>query len=328
VTGFLGGRVAQALAAAGHDVLGFARVPHQWNDRPAGAQAVEGDITDAASFRAASAGCQAVVHLAGLVRTWTRDSRDFDRANVEGLRHALAAARAADARLVYASSFLALGQTDGGVGDEDSTRPAGPFRNHYERTKWLADQLARALPDGSNDVVRLYPGVVYGPGPMTAGNHVTALLVRHAHGRLPGLLGGGRGRMCLAFVEDVARGFVAALEQAPAGSAYVLGGENRTVRELFDVFAQVSGIAAPRRSIPFWLAAAGGRWLRFRALSTGIEPELTDEVVEIYRHDWAYSSARAERELAYRITPLHEALAETLRWLRATGQIEPRGGRA
>lgn len=321
VTGFLGGQVARALVAAGHEVRGFARDPRQWSDRPQGTEAAEGDVTDAASFRAAAAGCGAVAHLAGLVRTWTRDSRDFDRVNVEGLRYALAAARTAGARLIFASSFLALGQTDGGVGDESSTRRAGPFRNHYERTKWLADQLARALPDGSNDVVRLYPGVVYGPGPLTAGNHVVALFLRHAAGKLPGLLGGGQGRLCLAYVGDVARGFVTALDRAPAGSAYVLGGENRSVRELFDTFAQVSGIPAPRRSIPFWLASAGGRLQRWRATCTGVEPELTDEVVEIYRHDWAYSSARAERELGYRITPLRDGIGETVRWLRATGQL-------
>ena len=56
--------------------------------------------------------------------------------------------------------------------------------------------------------------------------------------------------------------------------------------------------------------------LRWRASLTGTEPPLTDEVVNIYRHDWAYSSDRAVRELGYRITPLQEGLRRTVEWLR------------
>ena len=62
---------------------------------------------------------------------------------------------------------------------------------------------------------------------------------------------------------------------------------------------------------------------RLWAELTGREPELTDEVVEIYRHEWAYSSARAERDLAYRITPFAEGVVRTVAWLRATGALRP-----
>ena len=46
----------------------------------------------------------------------------------------------------------------------------------------------------------------------------------------------------------------------------------------------------------------------------------TPDLVEIYRHDWAYSSARAEAELGYRCRPLAEGLQATLAWLEETGQ--------
>ena len=60
----------------------------------------------------------------------------------------------------------------------------------------------------------------------------------------------------------------------------------------------------------------------------GVEPELTDEIVGLYRCEWAFSSARAERELGYRITPFEEALAQSVAWMRATGRLPesvPRG---
>ena len=53
----------------------------------------------------------------------------------------------------------------------------------------------------------------------------------------------------------------------------------------------------------------------------GVEPQLTDEVVGIYTHEWAYSSARAEAELGYRITPFDDAIQQTVQWLYDVGQL-------
>lgn len=279
----------------------------------------EGDVTDPPSMVRAVDGCTTIVHAAALVRTWVPDPREFDRVNVGGLEQAIRAAAAVGARLIYVSSFMALGPTDGATLDEDSPRASKSFHNDYERTKWLADQRARDATDVP--VLRLYPGVVYGPGVLTAGNHVTNLLAQHAQGRLPGLLGRGDRRQCLAFVDDVAEGVALAIEHGRAGHGYILGGENRTTLELFQAFARVSGIAVPRRRIPFAVAAGLGRLQRWRATWTGVPPDLTDEVVGIYRHEWAYSSARAIRELGYRITPLEEGLQRTTDWLRAQNLI-------
>lgn len=330
-TGFLGGRVARALLDRGHSVRVLVRDPAR---RPITLAAVEsraGDVTDAESFRSAAVGCEAIVHAAAWVKNWSKDRAMFDRVNVGGFRHALDAARSAGAKLVYTSSFVALGPTDGTVLDEGSPRMPGRAHNDYERTKWEADLLARAAARSEVPVVRLYPGVVFGPGELTAGNHVVRSLLLHASGRLPGLLGRGDRRLCFAFVDDVAAGFVAALERAAPGAAYVLGGENRTLVELFEAFGRRTGIAPPTRRIPYAVAAAVG-WAQLkRADWFGIEPELTDGVVGIYRHEWAYSSARAERELGYRITPFEEAVARTVAWLEETGTLATargiRGGR-
>ena len=326
VSGYLGGRVGVRLARGGHSVRGFLRDASRWRARPPGAEAVEGDVTDAAAFRRAAQGCQAIVHAAAHVKVWDRHKTRFAEVNVGGLRHAADAAAEAGAVLVYVSSFIALGPTDGRVFDEETPRAAGDAHNQYEKTKWEADVLARRLAGEGRPVVRLYPGVVYGPGALTAGNHVTRILLQHAQGKLPGLLGPGDRRQCFAYVEDVAEGVAAALERARPGSAYILGGENRTVAELFDAFQAATGIAAPKRHIPYGVAGVVGRAQRLWAELTGREPQLTDEVVEIYRHEWAYSSARAERELGYRITPFPEGVRRTAAWLRETGAL-PHGRR-
>lgn len=321
VTGFLGGRLAHAFTDAGHDVVGFVRDPARWDGRPEGAATAVGDVTDKGSLERAIAGCDAVVHAAALVKMWVRDPRQFDRVNVEGLGNVLEVARGAGARVLYASSFIALGPTDGATFDVDTPRAGDAFMTHYERTKWIADRMAREVDPAANDLVRLYPGVVYGPGTLTQGNLLVQLFLQHARGKLPGLIGSGGLRQCFAYVEDVCAGFVAALDRARAGSGYVLGGENKTVRELFASFERASGIAPPKRTIPYGVARVVGKLQRFRAWAFNVEPELTDDVVEVYKHEWAYTSERSERDLGYRVTSLDDGVSRTVAWLREIGEL-------
>jgi farnesol dehydrogenase len=65
----------------------------------------------------------------------------------------------------------------------------------------------------------------------------------------------------------------------------------------------------------------GGLMLAWAEL-TGHLPLLTPAVVRTLREHWAYSSAKAERELGYRITPLEEGLRRTIEWLRAAGHAK------
>lgn len=320
-TGFLGGRVVEHLAARGHEVCALVRDPGAAPAIAPSAERVAGDVTDRDSVGRAARGCGAIVHAAALVRNWAADRRAFDCVNVEGFETVAHVAGEVRARLLYVSSFLALGPSRGTPRDEDATVDPGACHNDYQRTKAEADRRARALGRLGHDIVRVYPGVVFGPGRLTAGNHVVRLLLEHARGKLPGMLGRGDLRQSFAFVDDVVEGVRAALETAPPGSGYVLGGENRTARELFLAFERASGIPAPTRRIPFAVASFIGRIARWRADRTGVEPQLTDEVVRIYREEWAYTSAAAERDLGYRITPFEAAIARTVDWLRSIGEL-------
>jgi len=321
VTGYLGGQVAARLASAGHDVRGLARNGSNWTDGPSGAEVVVGDVLDPASLRRAVSGCDSIVHCAAMVKNWAKDKTEFDRVNVGGLRHVLDAAKAANARVFYTSSFIALGPTDGAVFDEDTPRAPGAPHNDYERTKLAADRVAREAAAAGFPIVRLYPGVVYGPGAITGGNHVVKNLILHARGKVPGFLGAGDRRMSFAYVEDVASGFAAALERAKDGSGYILGGDNKTLVDLFQAFQAATGIAPPRLKIPYGVARTVGRLQRWGAELFGVEPELTDEIVRIYAREWAYTSRRAEAELGYSITPLDVGVSKTVAWLREQGAL-------
>ncbi|MFQ5767046.1 MAG: NAD-dependent epimerase/dehydratase family protein [Acidobacteriota bacterium] len=320
-TGFLGRAVAAALKAAGHDLVLMVRPGKRRDEGTGQVDVVEGDVTSPASLRAAMGGPappEAVVHLAAMVQMWRPEAAEFDRVNVGGLQNVLDAAwQAGVRRLVYGSSFMALGPSRGRPLNEEDDPRRDRFNNDYERTKYLADQLARRRTAAGEPLVVVYPGVVYGPGLLTAGGLVTRQIREFLKGRLPGILGPGDQPVCYAFIEDVARGAVLALERGKAGRGYILGGVNATLNELMETLARVSGRKAPTRHIPYGLASLLGRLQWWRARLTGHPPELTHQVVNIYRQSWAYDCSRACQELGYQVTSLEEGLRKTVRWLEA-----------
>jgi farnesol dehydrogenase len=320
-TGFLGRAVVRHLAARGHRLRLLVRPTSRGEGLPEAAELARGDVTDAGSVMRAAEGCEAILHLAALVKVWVPDKERFHETNVGGLRHVLEAARAAGARIVYTSSFIALGPSRSGLLDGERPHPGPPYRNEYERTKALADGLAREAAASGRDVVIVYPGVVYGPGELTEGNIVARMIADHLNGRLPGLVGPGDRRWSYAFVEDVAAAHALVLEKGRAGERYVLGGENATLRELFERVREITRVPPPRLHIPYGVASVLGRLQWLWAELTGHPPQLTDGEVGVFREEWACDGSKAERELGWRSRPLGEGLRLTIEWLRATGQV-------
>jgi farnesol dehydrogenase len=324
-TGFLGREVARQLLARDHQVVLLVRPGRKPDDLEAGLETVPGDVTDPGSLHAALAGtpaCDAVIHMAALVQMWVPDRRAFDQVNVQGLLNVLEAGRRAGVgRMVYSSSFMALGPSGAHPRREEDPPAGPPFHNDYERTKYLADQVARRAMAAGAPLVSVYPGVVYGPGTLTAGGLVTQQVLLFLTKGLPGILGPGDQPVCYAYVSDVAAGVVAAMERGQPGRGYILGGENATLNQFMETLAKVSGKPAPTRHIPYGVAWCLGRLQWWWAEMTGKPPELTHEVVGIYRKAWACDPRRAVEELDYNTTSLADGLAATVKWLRTAGHV-------
>jgi farnesol dehydrogenase len=178
-----------------------------------------------------------------------------------------------------------------------------------------ADRVATDAVRDGRPVIRVYPGVVYGPGSFTEGNLVGRLISDHLKHRLPGLVGPEHA-WSYAYVADVAAGHCAALERGRPGGRYVLGGENVSQRRLFELVEGLTGRRPPAR-IPFPIANLLGAAEELRVRLFGGTPLITRGAVEIFRHDWSLDSADAMRDLGYAITPLAEGLASTIASIRS-----------
>jgi NAD+-dependent farnesol dehydrogenase len=313
-TGYLGSQIAAELARRGEPFRVLVRDASRLEFDPGKVrcEVAIGDIRDAVANAQALRGVRHVIHTAALVKMWVRDPREFRRVNVEGLKSLLsAAAEAGVEKVVYTSSFIALG-ANSHPNAAENLRNGGPHSNEYEQTKaealaWLRAEGFRRFP-----VVALMPGVIYGPGPATEGNLVGGMIAQYVAGNFPGILGSGNQRWSFAFNADVVAAHLAALEKGKPGEAYVLGGDNRSLKEFFKVLAAMTGVHRNVRHLPFVVGKIVGGMEVLRARVFGHQPQLTPGVVEVFKHDWVYSSAKAVRELGYRVAPLEEGLSKTV----------------
>lgn len=303
-TGYLGRAVAAALVARGHQLVVFSRSAARTTGP---GTRIDGDVRDREALERAAAGCDAIVHTAALVSIWRRRPQDFDDVNVGGLRNVLdVAASLRISRILYTSSFLALPP----VGSEVTLA-----LNDYQRTKVAADRLAGEHLLRGAPLVRVYPGVVYGPGSFTEGNLLGRLIADHLRHRLPALVG-PENPWSFSYVDDVATGHCAALERGAVGGRYRLGGENAPQRRAFEIVATLTGRQPPPR-LPFPLARALGAAEEWRVTLFGGLPLATRGAVEIFRHDWSLDSREAMKDLGYAMTPLADGIRRTIDALRA-----------
>lgn len=225
-------------------------------------------------------------------------------------------------KIVYTSSFFALGPTDGGyIADENQVHHEKFFCTEYERSKVAADKIALQAASEGVPIVPVYPGVIYGPGKITAGNVVARLLIERFNWRLPGYIGRGDDRYSFTHVDDVVEGHIAAMERGRSCERYLLTGENASFKNVFDVAAIITKTSKPRFCIPMWVIEAYGWISVLFSRITGKLPLLSPPTVYVLQHQWAYSCEKAKKELGYNPRSLKEGLEEVLPWLKTSDLI-------
>jgi nucleoside-diphosphate-sugar epimerase len=315
-TGFIGGHIARRLAADGRPVRALVRATSDTSGL-AGVELAVGDLADADSLRRATEGCSTAIHCAALVSDWAT-VEEIAGTNVAGTARLLDACRAAGVRrLVHLSTTDVYGHP--GVPGVDETRPPGPVRNWYARTKLAAEALVR---DGDVPAVIVRPATVFGPGSVdVVGQIADAVIGGHMI-----LIAQGRANAGLAYVDNVADLVVLALDHPDAAGATFNATDGLDVtwrRFVADLAAGLDGTPA-RWSLPYGLAEGIGFGLehayRLARRTTGLTlpPLLSRQAVQVMGITQDFAGARARERLGW--TPrvgYAQALQATLAWLRA-----------
>ncbi|HJT00014.1 MAG TPA: hopanoid-associated sugar epimerase [Terriglobales bacterium] len=318
-TGFVGSHVARLLADQGAELRLLVRPTSLTaNLEGIAGERVAGDLRDPESLRKAMAGCEAVFHVAADYRLWTREPQEMYRSNVEGTRNVIQMAQQTGVRrVVYTSSVATMGFTSNGhLADENSPVSLGDMIGHYKRSKFQAEQVALEAGRSEVDVVVVNPTTPVGERdikPTPTGRIVVDFL----KGKFPAYVDTG---LNLVDVTEVARGHMAALEKGKRGERYILGGENLTLKQILDKLAAITGLPSPRVKLPYAVAMASGM---VDTAVTGLllrrEPRVTVDAVRMGRKKMFVSSAKAERELSWKIVPVDNALRRAVEWFRSHG---------
>lgn len=320
-TGFLGSHVARALREEGANLRLLVRsTSNTANIQDLNADVAVGDLRSPESLGKAVAGCDAVFHVAADYRLWVRDPEEMYRANVEGTRGILEAARKNGVRrVVYTSSVATMGFTSNGAqADENSPVSFENMIGPYKRSKFMAEQVAIEAARSGQDVVIVNPTTPVGERdikPTPTGRIVVDFLKK----KFPAYVDTG---LNLVDATECARGHVAAFEKGRSGERYILGGENLTLKQILDKLAAITGLPSPKIRVPYFMALATGIVDEIvTGRIRGREPRATIDAVRMGRKKMFVTSAKAERELGWKTVTVDDALRRAVEWFSEKGYV-------
>src|SRR5438445_13695963 len=127
----------------------------------------------------------------------------------------------------------------------------------------------------------------------------------------------------LIHVADVARGHLLAAQRGRVGEKYILGCQNRSLTEIFQMLESITGIRAPRVRVPHALLYLVALVNEGVAPATARPPRLPLTGVRMARKHMYFSAEKAVRELGLPQTPVEQALLEAVDWFTAHGCVPP-----
>jgi uncharacterized protein YbjT (DUF2867 family) len=229
-TGFVGNHVLHTLLDRGHQVRALVRPGSEYKlKQPDKVEVIAGEVTESADLIQGMKGCDAAIHLVGIIRAFPSQDITFERLHTEATANVVAAAKEAEVpRLLHMSALGAR---------EDGSTP-------YLRTKFAAEELVRQ--SGLNYTI-FRPSLIFGRGGEAIkmfGDMVKKYVVP--------IIGDGQYRFQPVSVTTVAQGFEKALEPETAKDQTldVGGPENVSFDEIMDTLARVMGKSIVKIHMP------------------------------------------------------------------------------
>lgn len=236
-TGFVGRNMLKRLLAEGHSVRALVREPEKAGAlKEAKVEPVAGDVVDGPGLDQGMQGCDAVIHMVGIIVEKGRNT--FERVHHIGTRNVVEAAKLAGIKRFILMSALGV-------------RADGPAA--YQTTKWKGEEELRR---SGIPYCILRPSLIFGEGD----GFVTQMMetMRSAPLFRP-VPGNGKPKFRPVFIDDVTTCFARALTaEAATNQTVELGGADElTLNEVLSEIARCAGVRKPAVHVPMPLMFAG-----------------------------------------------------------------------
>ncbi|MBM9508610.1 NAD-dependent epimerase/dehydratase family protein [Actinacidiphila acididurans] len=324
-TGFVGSHSVAALVRAGchvrllvrdKDAVGRALGP--LGVEPDEVEVRVGDVLDPAGVASFVSGADAVLHAASVYSFDARKADAMRRVNLQGTENVLGAARRADVeRTVYVSTVAAMWPANGRTIDVNS--PVGRPRETYMATKAAAEEVARRHQTEGAPVVITYPPALLGPFDPHTGDQA-ARLRDTLRGLMPIWPLGG---FPVGDVRDTAALHASVLTRPLEGENRFFGpGRYLTTRQYLDAVRQATGRRLPAMFMPARPMLPMGRMADI--LQRFWPWHIPAEYGAVYTTVHATAVAAGAPTHGIEARPVDRTMADTVRWLQASGQISRR----
>ncbi len=310
-TGFVGANLVRLLLQQGYEVRALVRNSSSLDNlKSLDLEIVTGDLNSGELSQQMS-GCQVLFHVAAQYSLWQADRELLYRNNVLGTRNILKCAQEAGIeRTVYTSSVAAIGVKQNGIADETYQSPVDKLIGDYKKSKYYAEQEAIKAVQQGQDIVIVNPSTPIGAfdrKPTPTGE----IIVRFLQRKMPFYVDTG---LNLINVKDVAWGHILALEKGQTGDRYILGNQNLTFKQLLGKLATITGLPAPKYTIPYWIPYTVA-WVEENVLvKVGKPPTVAIDGVRMSQQKMFYDASKAVHDLGLPQSDLDQALIEATNW--------------
>lgn len=316
-SGFLGGHVLERLCKMNEDVRVLARKTSDFSElQHLHFEKYHGNLLDLESIIEAARGVDTIFHCAGAVK-YNSPYRDLYKVNVEGTRNVTIAASKADVkRIVYASSLAVTGPE--GQINQDALKKIRPsMRENYCRSKAEAETIFfKECQELGVEGIALRPGVIYGPRDYTAAYHWFKAIDEG-----PAMLvGSGKTRFPLIFIEDLVDAFIAAstLEMVTQSAYNINGAEEASLKLIYDLISRELGKEVEYHHYGYALSMTVAKMTQIKAaiMRKDIETIVSPFVIKLFGKDYPLINfQKAKEELGFEPkTTLEEGIKKTAKW--------------
>ena len=314
-TGLIGSNICRLLVEAGDHVRAMVRPGSDYQPLAGfGVEPREGDITSPDDIVRSAAGCDAIINSAAVLGGAEQQLEEQRLTNVDGASHVFDAGARHDIRVVTLSTTTFF---EHGVSLTEASLVAADWSDDpYTVTKGTAYvEAMRRVNDEGQDIVIVVPGGTFGPGASVKRAMSPTSFNRAVRGAVNGKISAYVSYpVPWVYAEDVAACAIAATKVGLAGHKYLAFGaeDAQSTAAFLNVACEVAGVS--HRIAEVVLDPSDPEAVdRYGAT-------LVDLAQRRFPVPW-FDKTHTRRTLGYAPRSLTDAMAETVEWLRANGQI-------
>jgi nucleoside-diphosphate-sugar epimerase len=307
--GFTGSHLVKTLLNQGYNVKALVRKTSNLSRlKNLDLELVYGDVTDQESLKEAIKDIDVIFHIAAYVELGLVNEEEMREVNVEGTRNILELALDYGVKkMVYCSTIGVFGDTQGKVIDEGFQRTQKDFSSAYDLTKYEAQKLVDKYAEKGLPVVSVMPSGILGADDP----HFGPVFKLFLNNKLKLWVGGDR-VTGVVHVDDLVDGIILASEKGKVGDYYILSSGDLTLREMFAILGEKTGISVPKE-VPKFLAVIAGNVLDIIGQIFSWNPPLGRERLHyVYERCVRVSAEKACRELGWNPRSVNQTLMDIL----------------